>query len=82
MGSRPVLPVGALYLKDAAVLGFVISHATSAELAAAAARTNQLLAAGDLRPRRTEELPLSAMAETHRRVEAGGLRGTRLILRP
>jgi hypothetical protein len=34
--SRPVLPVGAIYMRDRLVLGFVISHATTAELAEAA----------------------------------------------
>jgi NADPH:quinone reductase-like Zn-dependent oxidoreductase len=81
-GSRPVLPVGPLYTKDASILGFVISHATADELRRAAGAVNRLLAAGRLRPRRIERLPLSAMAEAHRRVERGGLHGTRLVVRP
>lgn len=79
--SRPTLPVGPLYMKDCSLLGFVISHATSSELAEAARTINRLLAAGVLRPRSTETLPLSAAAEAHRRMEAGELHGKRLVLR-
>jgi len=81
-GSRPVLPAGELYRKDCSVVGFVISHATTAELAGAAREVNRLLAAGRLRPRTVEELPLSAAAEAHRRMERGELRGRRVVLRP
>ncbi|MEK8170433.1 hypothetical protein NKH77_14900 [Streptomyces sp. M19] len=41
-------------MKDATVLGFVISHATATELAAAATGVNRLLANGSLRPRTVE----------------------------
>ncbi|MFG2043539.1 zinc-binding dehydrogenase [Dactylosporangium sp. NPDC048998] len=81
-GSRPVLPVGALYLHDRTVTGFVISHATAAELAEAAVSVNRLLAAGRLRPRATVELPLDETAEAHRMVERGELHGRRVVLRP
>ncbi|GAA0373504.1 zinc-binding dehydrogenase [Microbispora corallina] len=80
--SRPVLPAGPLYMKDGSIRGFVISHATSAELAEAAAALNRLLAAGRLRPRSTETLPLSEAATAHRRMENGELHGKRLILLP
>ncbi|WP_426514039.1 NADPH:quinone reductase [Dactylosporangium sp. McL0621] len=80
--SRPVLPAAALYMDDRTVTGFVISHATTAELAKAAAAVNRLLAAGRLRPRATVELPLSATAEAHRMLERGDLRGRRVVLRP
>lgn len=79
--SRPVLPAGALYMKDCSIVGFVISHATSAELAEAATTVNRLLAAGRLRPRSTEVLPLSAAADVHRRMERGELNGRRVLLR-
>jgi NADPH:quinone reductase-like Zn-dependent oxidoreductase len=82
VAARPVLPVGPFYMKDAAILGFVISHAGVEELAACAAAVNRLLATGRLRPRTVERLPLSAAAEAHRRMEKGALRGRRLILRP
>lgn len=80
--TRPELPVGPLYMKDGAVLGFVISRATSAELAAAAGATNRLLAAGLLRPRAVETAPLAQAGAAHRRMEAGELRGRRLVLVP
>jgi len=81
LGSRQVLPVGPLYLKDCTVAGFAISQAGAGELAEAAGTVNRLLADGRLRPRVAEVLPLSAMAEAHRRVEAGETHGRRLILR-
>lgn len=82
VAARPVLPVGPFYMKDASILGFVISHATTAELADAAVGINRLLAAGRLRPRTVERGPLSAAADAHRRMEKGELRGRRLLLRP
>ncbi|WP_093777679.1 NADPH:quinone reductase [Streptomyces sp. yr375] len=80
--SRPVLPVGPLYLKDGSVTGFVISRATTAELADAARTLNRLLARGRLRSRSVEEAPLSAAAEVHARLERGQLHGRRVVLRP
>ncbi|MER5972464.1 NADPH:quinone reductase [Streptomyces sp. NPDC002055] len=80
--SRPVLPVGPLYLKDGSVSGFVISRATTAELADAAHTVNRLLAQGRLRSREVEEAPLSAAADVHARLERGQLHGRRVVLRP
>lgn len=82
LGARPELPVGAIYTHDAQLVGFAISTATAVELAAAAARINQLLAEGDLGAGPVEELPLGAAAEAHRRLETGDAKGVRLILRP
>jgi len=82
LGARPELPVGALYTRDAQIAGFAISTATTVELAAAAARINQLVADGSLTPRAVEHLPLSAAAQAHRRLETGAARGVRLILHP
>jgi NADPH:quinone reductase-like Zn-dependent oxidoreductase len=82
LAARPELPVGAFYTRDARLVGFVISTASTAELAAAAARINQLVAEGALEPRRVEELPLSKAAEAHRRLEDGRAAGVRLVLRP
>ncbi|MGI5238356.1 NADPH:quinone reductase [Dactylosporangium sp. CA-139066] len=79
--SRLAAPAADLYLHDRTVTGFVISRATTAELADAAASVNRLLAAG-VRSRATLELPLSATAEAHRRLEDGSLRGRRVLLRP
>ncbi|CAM4010035.1 zinc-binding dehydrogenase [Kibdelosporangium persicum] len=80
LDSAPVLPAGALYLKDGVVTGFTISRASVAELAEASHVINRMLAAGKLRPRTRAELPLSAMAEAHRRLEQGLLHGKRLVL--
>lgn len=80
--SRPVLPAGDLYMKDGAVIGFVISHASTGELAEAAATINRLVAAGTLRPRSIERLPLDQAARAHRLVEEGKTRGRRILLLP
>ncbi|MBY8886702.1 NADPH:quinone reductase [Streptomyces sp. PTM05] len=80
--ARPELPVGPLYMKDCSITGFVISHATTAQLAQAAEAVNRLLADGRARPRSIETLPLSATAEAHRMVERGALHGRRLVLLP
>jgi NADPH:quinone reductase-like Zn-dependent oxidoreductase len=80
--TRPMLPVGPLYMNDCSIAGFVISHATVAELADAAAEINRLLASGMLLPRAVEELPLSEARRTHERMENGELHGRRVVLRP
>ncbi|GGZ97935.1 NADPH:quinone reductase [Streptomyces echinoruber] len=80
--DEPVLPVGPLYMKDGSLRGFALSHATVAELAEAAGTINEALAAGALRPRALEQVPLSEAAEVHRRMERGELRGRRVVLRP
>jgi NADPH:quinone reductase-like Zn-dependent oxidoreductase len=79
--TRPVLPAGQLYMHDRSIIGFVISHATTAELAEAAKAINRLLVAGRLRPRDVETAPLSAAAEVHARLERGELHGKRVVLR-
>ncbi|MFI9251003.1 NADPH:quinone reductase [Streptomyces sp. NPDC053069] len=79
--TRPVLPARALYVNDRTVMGFVISHATPDELAAAASYINGLFGQGALRPRSTEVFPLSAAADVHARMERGELRGRRAVLR-
>jgi D-arabinose 1-dehydrogenase-like Zn-dependent alcohol dehydrogenase len=78
--TRPVLPVGPLYMNDCSIAGFVISHATTEELSTTATRLNPLLA--ELSPRHLEEQPLTATAETHKRLERGELHGRRVVLRP
>ncbi|GAA1921362.1 zinc-binding dehydrogenase [Streptomyces sodiiphilus] len=77
--TRPVLPAGPLYLKDCSVVGFAISQATTAELAAAAETIGTLLAAGKLRPPATVPMPLSAAADAHGRLERGEVRGKILL---
>ena len=78
------LPVRDLYTKDGSIIGFVISRATVAELADAARTVNRLLAAGRLRAREVERLPLSAAAEVHEdMVDAErGRHGSRVVLVP
>lgn len=80
MATRPVLPAGPLYLLDRTVTGFAISQAATDELAAAADHVARLAAAGRLRPRRVEVLPLSEAAQAHRRLEAGEGAGVRFVL--
>jgi len=80
--TRPILPAGPLYMNDRSVLGFVISHATTAELAAAAVVINRLLPTGLLRSRATETLPLRDAAKVHHGMEQGDWHGRRVILVP
>ncbi|MFD5712607.1 NADPH:quinone reductase [Streptomyces pharetrae] len=80
--TQPVLPAGPLYMKDGSVVGFVISHATTAELAEAARTVNHLLSSGRLRPRSLERVPLAEAARVHQRLEAGELHGRRVVLLP
>jgi NADPH:quinone reductase-like Zn-dependent oxidoreductase len=75
------LPVSALYRRDARLLGFVISDASVADLAAAAALINQRLATGGLRPRISSTMRLADTAEAHRLVADGAVRG-RIVLHP
>jgi NADPH:quinone reductase-like Zn-dependent oxidoreductase len=70
--AMPVLPVGALYTRDASLRGFAISNASAAELAAAARAVNHGLARGVLRSRIGVRLPLTEAAEAHRLQEQGG----------
>ncbi|HEX4702910.1 MAG TPA: NADPH:quinone reductase [Pseudonocardiaceae bacterium] len=80
--SRPVLPAGPLYMNDRSVTGFVISHATTAELADAATMINRLLPTGLLRSRATDMIPISDAAKAHAAMERGELHGRRLIMVP
>src|SRR5690606_41850865 len=78
LAARPVRPVGALYTRDASIRGFVISNASTADLAAAAEVINSLLAAGRLRSRIDRIFPLAEAAEAHRLME-GGAKGRILV---
>lgn len=82
MQARPEVPVGTVYTRDIALVGFVISNATVEELADAADLINERLADGTLTTRIADELPLSAAGEAHRRVEQGETSGMRVVLRP
>jgi NADPH:quinone reductase-like Zn-dependent oxidoreductase len=78
-GQRLTLPVGPLYTHDRRILGFVISRASTADLAEAAVALNHRLAAGDLPVRVRDVWPLERTAEAHQAVERG-VRG-RIVLR-
>ncbi|MGH3473194.1 MAG: zinc-binding dehydrogenase, partial [Nocardioidaceae bacterium] len=77
----PELPVRALYTKDVGISGFVISRAHVDDLATAARVVNRMLAAGELMPRVSEVLPLSATPDVHAQLESGQVVG-RVLLRP
>ena len=66
--SHPVadLPVGPLYTRDCSLLGFSISNATAADLAAAAPAVSRLIAGDRPVVRIAAVLPLSAAARAHR----------------
>lgn len=76
---EPVVPLFPLYTQDVSVLGFVISRAPVEQLAAAARLLNGMLVGGRLTTRITQRLGLSDMAEAHRRMEAGTVRGRLLV---
>jgi NADPH:quinone reductase-like Zn-dependent oxidoreductase len=69
--QRLTLPAGPLYTHDRGILGFVISLASTTDLAEAAAVLNDRLAAGDLPVRVRVVWPLERAAEAHRAVERG-----------
>lgn len=80
-GGTSPLPVSRLYTRDASIVGFAISNATTADLAEAAEGVVGVLTETPWRPRIADRLPLPATAEAHRRLEAGQVRG-RLVLTP
>lgn len=81
-GSAPVLPVGKLYMRDASVLGFAISNAGTAALAQAAATVNTMLADGAWAPRHLVRRTFDDAGWAHSQLEAGRVRGTRIVLLP
>ncbi|WP_417221158.1 NADPH:quinone reductase [Arthrobacter sp.] len=80
--SAPVLPVGKLYMRDASVLGFAISNATVGELAQAAATVNTMLSERSWEPRHIRRLAFADAGRAHGDLEAGNVRGTRIVLLP
>lgn len=78
--STPVLPVGKLYMRDASVRGFAISNATVDELAHAAHTVNTMLAGRSWEPRHILRRPLDDAGWAHEQLEAGAVRGTRIVL--
>jgi NADPH:quinone reductase-like Zn-dependent oxidoreductase len=81
LGGKTSVPAAALYTRDISMLGFVISRASAGQLAQAAEVINKLTAAGLLTPRIAGQMPLSAAAQAHVRMEAGQVSG-RLLLHP
>lgn len=81
ISAAVTVPLGRLYTRDISVRGFVISRASPADLARAAAVINDLTAAGLLTARIAAGLPLADAALAHARMEAGQVRG-RLLVRP
>jgi NADPH:quinone reductase-like Zn-dependent oxidoreductase len=79
--ATPVLPAGALYTRDASILGFAISEASISDLETAARSINGLLEAGKLVGRIGAVLPLAEAAKAHQMMEKGGIRG-RIVLIP
>lgn len=83
LGARPVLPIGALYVKDISITGFAITYATVAEMRAASERINTLAAAGKLRTRVAQILPLAEARRAHELIEAKDARlDGKLIVKP
>ncbi|MDQ0925656.1 NADPH:quinone reductase-like Zn-dependent oxidoreductase [Pseudarthrobacter sp. W1I19] len=69
LGAKPVLPVGGLYTRDASLHGFVISNASTSELADAATMINHLLQSKRLASRVGVTLPLNETVQAHRKME-------------
>jgi len=79
--QRPV-PLGPLYRKSGSIRGFVMSRASTRQLAAAAQRMAVLLAEGELVPNFIDLMQFSEAARAHRRIETEVMGGTRLVLLP
>lgn len=62
--------------------GFVISHATVAQLQRAAEQLNAQFAAGRLLDDKLQTLPFEAAAQAHAALESGADHGTRIVLTP
>ena len=85
--ARPVLPVGALYVKDCSVHGFAMFNYPAAEQRQCGDDINRWLAEGKLKANIDRVLPLSEAAAAHRLQEENtiGLAGTlsgKIVLKP
>ena len=85
--ARPVLPVGALYVKDCSVHGFAMFNYSAAEQRRSGDDLNHWLAEGKLKANIDRVLPLSETATAHRLQEENtiGLAGTlagKIVLKP
>jgi NADPH:quinone reductase-like Zn-dependent oxidoreductase len=77
--AAPVLPVGAMYVRDVSVHGFAISNASVSDLAAAATVVNSGLASGRVRVRVGATYGLADAAAAHAALESGSVRGRILV---
>ncbi|MDQ4491175.1 NADPH:quinone reductase [Sinomonas sp. ASV486] len=80
MAAAPILPVGALYTRDAKLCGFAISNASVSDLAGAARVINSLLAEGGLVSRVGATFRLADAAKAHEALESGDVRGRVLVV--
>lgn len=69
--AQPPTPLWPLYTRDVSVVGFVISRASSTELAEAAQAINAALDRGQLGVRVAEVLPFEDIRRAHRLVDEG-----------
>lgn len=79
-GESSSLPVGAMYTRDVSLVGFAISNASVADLSAAAATVNRLLAAGRLKARVEARYHLSEAAKAHEAMEKAHVKGRIVVL--
>ncbi len=80
LDANPTLPIGSLYTRDASLRGFVISNASTGDLATAAMMINRLLQQKKLSARVGVTLPLSAAAQAHRQMEDHTTAGRILVI--
>ncbi len=71
--SRPILPAGPFYVKDAKLLGFAMFNAPADEQRKCAAEINRWMAKGRVRPRIDRVLPLEKAAAAQRLQEENTL---------
>jgi len=71
--SRPTLPIGPFYTKDAKLFGYAMFNAPPDQQRKCAAEINRWLLRGKLRPRIDRVLPLSEAAAAHRLQEENTL---------
>ncbi|MCP2261142.1 NADPH:quinone reductase [Streptoalloteichus tenebrarius] len=78
--ERDPVPAFDLYLRDAVIVGFTLSHAGDDEQERAAREVNRLLGAGRLEARVAHVLPLAEAARAHRLLESGQAHGKVVLI--
>jgi 2-desacetyl-2-hydroxyethyl bacteriochlorophyllide A dehydrogenase len=81
-GTQPPTPLWPFYTRDLSLVGFVVSRATTTELAHAARAINRRLAGPGLATRPAETFPLDETAAAHAAVEAGTTGRVVIRIRP